>query len=188
MRRTALLLVITILTGLAVALPATAAPKADRAVGADKVTICHKPGTPAERTITVALAAVAAHAAHGDYLGECGTGPGDGTDPGAGTEPIDACTAINRGSFANLEFRGDEVVRVVIDYLSATNHVVWYDVCNAEGCATIMPLIIYGQAHDELDFPWEKGGLWKEGPITIGLDVRPTPVSISMTCSHATGQ
>jgi hypothetical protein len=36
-----------------------------------KVTICHKPGTPAERTLEVAASAVAAHLAHGDYLGAC---------------------------------------------------------------------------------------------------------------------
>lgn len=37
------------------------------------VTICHKPGTPAEHTITVDDDAVPAHLAHGDYLGPCQT-------------------------------------------------------------------------------------------------------------------
>jgi len=37
----------------------------------DKVVICHKPGTPAEHTLTVAQPAVAAHLAHGDTLGPC---------------------------------------------------------------------------------------------------------------------
>ncbi len=36
-----------------------------------KVTLCHKPGTPAEHTITVAAAAVPAHKAHGDTVGTC---------------------------------------------------------------------------------------------------------------------
>jgi hypothetical protein len=43
------------------------------------VTICHKPGTPAEHTITVDQSAVAAHLAHGDYLGPCYSGTT--TDP-----------------------------------------------------------------------------------------------------------
>jgi hypothetical protein len=41
------------------------------AAGAEKVTICHKPGTPAERTLSVASSAVAAHLAHGDVEGPC---------------------------------------------------------------------------------------------------------------------
>ena len=39
----------------------------------------------------------------------------------------------------------------------------------------------------EFDFPWEREGLWEEGPITIGLDIRPAPATISITCSHRTG-
>ena len=35
------------------------------------VTICHKPGTPAEKTKEVPESAVAAHLAHGDTLGAC---------------------------------------------------------------------------------------------------------------------
>jgi hypothetical protein len=182
MRRTALLLTLTLLAGLGVAAPAAAAP------AAAKVTICHKPGTPAEQTITVALPALAAHAAHGDYPGECGTAPGDGTDPGDGTgeTPIDACTAINQGSFENLQFRGDEVIHVVLDFTGYPGHVIWFHVCNADGCALIYPRPNY-QAHDEFDFPWEREGLWEEGPITIGLDIRPAPAAISITCSHRTG-
>jgi len=37
----------------------------------DRVVICHKPGTPAEHTMTVAQPAVAAHLGHGDTLGPC---------------------------------------------------------------------------------------------------------------------
>lgn len=40
--------------------------------GKNKVTLCHKPGTPAEHTITVAQPAVPAHLAHGDRPGTCG--------------------------------------------------------------------------------------------------------------------
>lgn len=35
------------------------------------VTICHKPGTPAEQTKCVPPGAVAGHLGHGDYLGAC---------------------------------------------------------------------------------------------------------------------
>jgi len=37
----------------------------------DKVVICHKPGTPAEHTMTLPESAVAAHLGHGDTLGPC---------------------------------------------------------------------------------------------------------------------
>jgi hypothetical protein len=39
-----------------------------------KVTICHKPGTPAEKTITISESAWPAHKAHGDTMGPCGGG------------------------------------------------------------------------------------------------------------------
>lgn len=39
--------------------------------GQDKVEICHKPGTPDEKTIRVAEPAVKAHLKHGDTLGAC---------------------------------------------------------------------------------------------------------------------
>jgi hypothetical protein len=42
------------------------------ALNGHKVTICHRPGTPVEHTITVADDAVPGHLAHGDYLGPCG--------------------------------------------------------------------------------------------------------------------
>lgn len=42
--------------------------------GQSKVTVCHKPGTPAEMTLEIAAPAEAAHLAHGDTQGEC-TGP-----------------------------------------------------------------------------------------------------------------
>ena len=39
--------------------------------GNGQVTICHKPGTPAEQTTEVDSPAVPAHLAHGDTLGPC---------------------------------------------------------------------------------------------------------------------
>ena len=38
----------------------------------EKVTICHKPGTPAEKTMDLPESAVPDHLGHGDFLGECG--------------------------------------------------------------------------------------------------------------------
>jgi hypothetical protein len=80
--------------------------------GQEKVTLCHKPGTPAEGTLEVAQAAVQAHLDHGDVLGAC-------------VEPVpDALTALNDRSldglyisatFENLEFNGGEVVTISCD-------------------------------------------------------------------------
>jgi hypothetical protein len=42
-----------------------------RAKPVGKVTICHKPGTAAEATLTVAASAVDVHLGHGDHLGRC---------------------------------------------------------------------------------------------------------------------
>jgi len=39
----------------------------------DKVTICHKPGTPAEKTLQVPAQAVPGHLGHDDTLGPCVT-------------------------------------------------------------------------------------------------------------------
>ena len=39
--------------------------------GGVKVEVCHKPGTPAEKTLEIPSEAVPAHLGHGDYLGPC---------------------------------------------------------------------------------------------------------------------
>jgi len=59
-----------------------------------KATVCHKPGTPAERTLVVAEAAVEAHTAHGDSVGECG-----------GSAPLGSpmCQRLNAGE-GNMSF------------------------------------------------------------------------------------
>jgi hypothetical protein len=36
-----------------------------------KVPICHKPGTPAEKTLYVPYQALSGHLGHGDYKGPC---------------------------------------------------------------------------------------------------------------------
>ena len=40
----------------------------------DEVTICHKPGTPAEKTLTIPESALSGHLGHGDTIGACASG------------------------------------------------------------------------------------------------------------------
>jgi hypothetical protein len=42
------------------------------AANPEKVPICHKPGTPAEKTLYLPESALRGHLGHGDTLGECG--------------------------------------------------------------------------------------------------------------------
>ena len=49
----------------------------------DKITICHKPGTSAQKTKLVTPSSLAAHLAHGDVLGACSGGSADDLSPGA---------------------------------------------------------------------------------------------------------
>jgi len=51
--------------------PDVDAKKKKKKKGHSPVTICHKPGTPAENTIVVDNDALAAHLAHGDFRGPC---------------------------------------------------------------------------------------------------------------------
>ena len=44
----------------------------------EKITLCHKPGTPAEQTISIFVNALDAHLAHGDFVGTCETPPPTG--------------------------------------------------------------------------------------------------------------
>lgn len=46
-------------------------PPKDKQYKPQKVTICHKPGTPAEKTKRVPESAVPGHQRHGDTLGPC---------------------------------------------------------------------------------------------------------------------
>jgi hypothetical protein len=54
---------------------ATKKPTTGASNGHTPVTICHKPGTPAEKTLTVDDDAVSAHLGHGDHVGPCGGPP-----------------------------------------------------------------------------------------------------------------
>lgn len=50
-----------------------AAREAAKQERSEKVTVCHKPGTPAEGTLQISLSALQAHLAHGDTEGTCAT-------------------------------------------------------------------------------------------------------------------
>ncbi len=56
----------------------------------DKVTICHKPGTPAEKTLSVSPRAEQAHLRHGDTSGEC---------VGETSVPEDVCAGESGAAF-----------------------------------------------------------------------------------------
>src|SRR5918997_2409088 len=62
-RRALKLFIATALSSLVPARFAAATP--------EKVTICHKPGTPAEKTMDVPVSALRGHLGHGDTLGPC---------------------------------------------------------------------------------------------------------------------
>ncbi len=69
--------------------------------GPDKVTICHKPGTPDEKTMEVPRTALRGHLGHGDSEGPCAPpGPVDADDDGftSDVDCNDADPAINPGA------------------------------------------------------------------------------------------
>lgn len=93
---------VMLLTGLlivATAAPAWAPPK-------EKVTICHKPGTPAEKTMEVPEAAVSGHLGHGDSEGPCGPPP----PPPSGCESAVADLCIDGDGIASPQPGSFEVV------------------------------------------------------------------------------
>ena len=59
----------------------------DLRAGNEMVTICHKPNTAAEKTMTVSASAVDGHFGHGDFRGSCD----DGGNGGAGCCPAVVC-------------------------------------------------------------------------------------------------
>ena len=67
--------------------------------GPAQVTICHKPGAPAQQTLNVADPAVPAHVRHGDRLGACGL------PPGATACPVARVETGSQGPQATLTFQ-----------------------------------------------------------------------------------
>ena len=64
-----------VILAIAISLAATqliAGGNGDPTGNVDRLAVCHKPGTPAEKTLHVPLTAVPGHWGHGDTLGECG--------------------------------------------------------------------------------------------------------------------
>jgi len=67
-----------IILAIAISLAATqliAGGNGDPTGNVDRLAVCHKAGTPAEKTLHVPLTAVPGHMVHGDTLGECGEDP-----------------------------------------------------------------------------------------------------------------
>lgn len=79
------------------------------AAGGDKVTLCHKPGTPDEVTIEVSVNALDAHLAHGDRVGTC-------TQVPVLTCPFEA-TAI--------PVIGSDIVKYTIDFPETPTGYAW---------------------------------------------------------------
>jgi hypothetical protein len=79
-------LVVVILLGLLLATGVSAQSKNQ------KETICHMPGTPAQKTMEVPTQALAGHLAHGDQLGPCNAlGPSTGSGPGDAAGKVTIC-------------------------------------------------------------------------------------------------
>jgi len=73
LRRLAALLAVLVPAALVATLPASA----DQPPGpSETVTICHQPGTPAEKTLVLPEEALSGHLGHGDTRGACGSGGG----------------------------------------------------------------------------------------------------------------
>ncbi|MGB5705781.1 MAG: carboxypeptidase-like regulatory domain-containing protein [Arenicellales bacterium] len=67
----------------------------DDNISAAKVTVCHKPGTPAEKTLTIAAPAVNAHLNHGDSVGDCMVSVAGDDDGGEEESGVDDSSDID---------------------------------------------------------------------------------------------
>lgn len=67
------------------------------------VTICHKPGTPAQKTLVIPIQALAAHLAHGDVIGTC-------CDASKGAEYV-----ISGGADPSTGIFVDDILRVFVN-------------------------------------------------------------------------
>ena len=85
---------------------AKAARKAEKEALREKVDVCHKPGTPAEGTLTIAAAALQAHLDHGDVEGSCGESPV--------AAPLDTCSELDEAALDEDGASCDEPQEVVV--------------------------------------------------------------------------
>jgi hypothetical protein len=69
---------IVLLLGAASVMLALLLPAFAGAAPKDKIAICHKPGTPAEKTLFLPESAIPGHIGHGDELGKCDQKPDNG--------------------------------------------------------------------------------------------------------------
>lgn len=102
------ILALLTLFGLFVPGVANAAPAAPP----EMVTICHSPGTPAEKTLTLPRPAADAHIEHGDRLGHCQSGipcdvPPPPPEPEPGTDPDEGGPALISEAVATLVGAGE---------------------------------------------------------------------------------
>ena len=65
------LLVVGLLAAMVIGAPMASAQDYGDYDKKKKVTICHKPGTPAEKTMEVPFEALSGHLGHGDHKGPC---------------------------------------------------------------------------------------------------------------------
>ena len=111
----------TLLVAIALSMLLLAGASTPILAGGDKVTVCHKPGTEAEKTLEIAVSALPAHLAHGDREGQCGA-------PSAGCVALntvvpDPQTAPGFYQFAvlNLEFFPGEIIHVDMTITTGQN-------------------------------------------------------------------
>lgn len=109
---------ISIIAATAILLPIAMtllASTAGLSVPPEKVSICHKPDTPAEKTLILPSVAIDGHLGHGDRLGSCDVQPSCGQPPippqvDVGTEPNDNEVEWISESIASLENTSEKTV------------------------------------------------------------------------------
>ena len=124
---------------------AKAAREAAKQDGSEKVTVCHKPGTPAEGTLEISMSAVQAHLDHGDVLDACGSmAPAPLTTcEGSGTS--DAETS-QEGTVDDEDVACDEPQQVLVS-IDAPTSISSQDPLELQGA-------VNGTEADDLSYVW----------------------------------
>lgn len=111
--------------------------------GHNKVTICHKPGTPAQQTKQVPEPAVDGHLGHGDYLGPCQEEPPTETptpSPSPTPSPTPTETPTETPSPTPTETPTEEPTEEPTEVVTEEEYVevveVTEDVCAVDCCCT----------------------------------------------------